>query len=129
MKTALVCALIFSSFAIGETTSLAAPRRCKVLQSDAYAQTQIPITPASARYPAPVAEMTTASGRTYGGVLLRVATAPDPAQMINPAAPALYGSGRNLVSYSDTTMHRGANLNVRQVQSDGLRLWTLRDIW
>ncbi|XHR29140.1 MAG: hypothetical protein ACFUZC_00965 [Chthoniobacteraceae bacterium] len=129
MKKPLVIVLILTSFGIGVTPSQAAPRRCRTAVVNAYAQTQVPLTPASARYPAPVAELNTGRGPTYEGMLLRVATAPTPAQMINPAAPALYGSGRSLVSYSESTMHRGANMNVREVYSDGLRLWSLRDIW
>ncbi len=129
MKKPLVIVLILTSFGIGVSTSQAAPRRCGVAVANAYAQTQVPVTPASARYPAPVAELTRGNGPTYEGLLLRVATAPSPAQMINPAAPALYGSGRSLVTYTETTMHRGANMNIRQPYSEGLRLWSLRDIW
>jgi hypothetical protein len=124
MKTPLLCALILGLFAIGEKPALAAPRRC-VPAGQAYAVSTI--TPS--RYPAPVAEMRTGNGPTKEGLLLRVATAPDPIQMINPAASPIYGSGRNLVTYSETNIHCDANPNISALHSDGLRLWSYREFW
>lgn len=126
MKTALAYALILGSFAIGVPTSPAAPRRCVVQTADAQAQLTYP---AASRYPAPVAERLMSNGSKREGLLLRVTTAPDPVQMINPLAPPNYGSGRGLVEYSSTQIHRDANPNIRQSHADGLRLWSMRDFW
>lgn len=125
MKTALVCALILGSAMIGSSTGLAAGPQC-YMGGKAYAVATHRV---GSRYPAPVAEMTTGCGPRVEGLLLRVSTAPQPAQMINPAAPAIYGSGRSLVTYEETQVHRDANPNVRRLHSDGLRLWSLKDFW
>ena len=83
---------------------------------------------ASAGYvkPAPVAELTHNNGVTIEGVLLRVATAPKPLNMINPLAPPQYGSARNLVV---TTDDRIDNLHKGPAQPDGIRLLTFRPFW
>ena len=128
MKKALVCALILGSVMIGNSTGLAAGPQCTQcsMGGRAYAVSTHRV---GTRYPAPVAEMTTGCGPRVEGLLLRVSTAPQPAQMINPAAPAIYGSGRYLVTYEETQVHRDANPNVRRLHSDGLRLWSLKDFW
>ena len=77
-------------------------------------------------FPAPVAEMIPERGPSVEGVILRVATAPDPAQMINPGAPPQYGSARNLVVFTDD---RYNNLQKGQIRPDGIRLLTFRPFW
>ena len=67
--------------------------------------------------------------KTVDGVLPRVASAPDPAQMINPLAPPEYGSGRDLVVYTERDPYRTNNENKRRFQPDGLRLLTIRPLW
>ena len=76
--------------------------------------------------PAPVAELTHNNGVTIEGVLLRVATAPKPLNMINPLAPPQYGSARSLVV---TTDDRASNLTKGPIHPDGIRLLTFRPFW
>jgi len=63
------------------------------------------------------------------GVLLRVLTAKEPAQMINPLAPPEYGSARNLVVYTERDPFRTSNENKFRFQPDGIRVLTIRPIW
>lgn len=127
MKTPLVCVLILGSVTAGDPMAVAAPRcrQCE-MGGTAYAVTTVPV---GNRNPAPVAELTGGGRPTVEGLFLRVSTAPQPAQMINPAAPASYGSGRCLVTYEGTYLHRDANPNVRRLYSEGLRFWSVRDFW
>ncbi|MCX6966305.1 MAG: hypothetical protein NTZ46_00745 [Verrucomicrobia bacterium] len=74
-------------------------------------------------YPAPVAELTADGGTTVGGALLRMQTAPEPLLMLSPMAPPEYGSGRNLLAYTDDP-NRTENRNRREVQPIGIRLLT-----
>ncbi|MEI6351471.1 MAG: hypothetical protein WCP06_10235 [Verrucomicrobiota bacterium] len=67
--------------------------------------------------------------KTVDGVVPRVLTASDPAQMINPLAPPEYGSGRDLVVYTERDPYRTDNENKRRLQPDGLRLLTIRPLW
>lgn len=73
-------------------------------------------------YPAP-------SGTCLEGVALRVLTAPNPAQMINPLAPSRYGSSRGLVTYTDRDIYRTSNENKFGFQPSGIRLLTIRPLW
>lgn len=67
--------------------------------------------------------------REAEGVIPRLLTAPDPAQMINPFAPPEYGSAQTLVTYTDRDPYRTSNENKRRFQTDGIRLLTLRPLW
>ena len=69
------------------------------------------------------------SGTCVEGVALRVLTAPNPAQMINPLAPSRYGSSRGLVTYTDRDIYRTSNENKFKFQPDGIRLLTIRPVW
>ena len=81
-------------------------------------------------YPAPVAELTNANGQTVEGVFLRVATAPQPIQMINPLAPPQYGSARNLVVFSELDYNRSDNSNKpSRPQPTGVRFLSIGSIW
>ena len=87
-----------------------------------YRRTTVPAV--AEQLPQPVA-----TPRTVDGVLPRLLTAPDPAQMINPLAPPEYGSGRNLVVYTERDPYRTDNENKRRLQPEGLRLLTIRPLW
>ncbi|MDD5351163.1 MAG: hypothetical protein PHQ12_13210 [Chthoniobacteraceae bacterium] len=76
--------------------------------------------------PAPVAEFTNGNGPAVGGVLVRMASAPEPLQMLNPLAPPSYGSARSLVTVSSSDGNRSGNLNKRVEQPDGIRFLTFR---
>ncbi len=122
MKTALVCALIFGQFA-AEGREPAAPRR-----SQCGCPSPGVVVPGG-EYPAPVAEMTTGNGPTVGGAYVRVKTAPQPLLMFSPLAPPEYGSGRNLLTFTDDP-YRTENPNVRrEVRPIGIRILTLRPNW
>lgn len=70
------------------------------------------------------------SGSTHvEGVALRVLTAPNPAQMINPLAPSEYGSARNLVTYTERDPYRTSNENKYGFQPSGIRFLTIRPLW
>jgi len=75
--------------------------------------------------PAPVAEFQNDNGPVVGGVLVRLVSAPKPLQMFNPLAPAEYGTARGLVTTSNNP-DRNGNRNQRDVQSDGIKLLTIR---
>lgn len=84
--------------------------------------------------PPPVAERTSGEAladpvREVEGALPRVLTAPDPAQMINPVAPPEYGSGRDLVTYSEYDPFTSSTQNKRHLEPDGIRLLTIRPLW
>ncbi len=84
--------------------------------------------------PPPVAERTSGEAlanpvREIEGIIPRVLTAPDPAQMINPVAPPEYGSGRDLVTYSEYDPFTSSTENKRRQEPDGLRLLTIRPLW
>ncbi|HWL51115.1 MAG TPA: hypothetical protein VNQ90_01675 [Chthoniobacteraceae bacterium] len=84
--------------------------------------------------PPPVAERTSGEAlanpvREVEGALPRVLTAPDPAQMINPVAPPEYGSGRDLVTYSEYDPFTSSTQNKRRLEPDGIRLLTIRPLW
>lgn len=67
--------------------------------------------------------------KSVSGVALRVLTAPNKAQMINPLAPPEYGSARGLVEYTQRDPYRTSNENKFAFQQDGIRLLTLRPFW
>jgi hypothetical protein len=81
--------------------------------------------------PEPVAEPPALSnGRTIiEGVLPAIALAPVKAQMINPFAPAEYGSARNFVVYTERDPIRTSNQNKNRFQPDGIRFLTVRPLW
>jgi hypothetical protein len=108
MKTAFVCAVILTQIAAAALAS-GKVNRC--------------VSNSAAINPAPVAELTHNDGVTVEGLLLRVTTAPEPIQMINPGAPPEYGSARNLVVFTDD---RSDNLHKGQIRPNGIRLLTLR---
>jgi len=72
--------------------------------------------------PPPVAEETTRGGVVVEGALLRLATAPDPLQMFNPAAPRSYGNASDLVTYSYSYRNVDANPNERYLHATGIKL-------
>ena len=122
MKTPFVCAMILSQFAAQTLEAApAAPGRTSCMRSA--------LATARAVAPAPVAELTTGNGPAVEGALLRIATAPQPIQMLNPLAPPEYGSGRALVTFSDDDPYRNATHNPRRAHPDGIRLLTLRPLW
>ena len=124
MKTALVCAIFLSHFAAeGRELTPVRSRSCPSASVAVLSRSRVIY-----RYPAPVAEMTTGNGPTVGGVLVRLNTAPEPLQMLNPLAPPEYGSARSLLSYTNDP-NRTDNPNKREIQPNGIRLWTLRSIW
>jgi len=125
MKTALVCAFILGSFAAqGQEVAPRCARVAPGLATTARVAAAVYHQP-----PAPVAEYTKGNGPAVGGVLVRLASAPKPLQMLNPLAPPEYGSARSLVSVSDVAADRSGNHNVREVQLDGIRLLTFRTNW
>lgn len=133
MKTALVCAIFLGELAIpfeaqAEGLFPRGSRRCPAGRAAEVARgSTVTVVRVRERIlPPPVAEMTTGCGPTVEGVLLRVSTAPEPIQMINPLAPPQYGSAGSLVTYSDEYWNRDANPNVRRWQPDGIRLLTFR---
>jgi hypothetical protein len=123
MKTALVCAFILGSFAAQGLEA-----RCARGSTGLVATTRVTVV-AIHQAPAPVAEITNGDGPTVGGVLVRLASAPAPFQMINPFAPPEYGSARSLVSISDSAADRSGNHNIRVVEPDGIRILTFRTNW
>ncbi|MEI8234623.1 MAG: hypothetical protein WCH57_08050 [Verrucomicrobiota bacterium] len=125
MKTAFVCAFILGSFAAqGQEGAPRCVRGSLGLAASARAAAA-----ALHQAPAPVAEFTNGNGPAVGGVLVRLVSAPEPLQMINPLAPPEYGSARSLVSLSDSAADRAGNHNIRVVQADGIRLLTFRPNW
>ena len=125
MKTALVCAIFLSNFAADGRELASVKARCpwaSVAVITRCTATEMP------RYPAPVAEMTTANGPTVGGVFLRMKTSPEPLLMLSPLAPPEYGSARSLLTFTDDP-NRNSNPNVRAIQPNGIRLLTFRTDW
>lgn len=89
-----------------------------------------PVALARRQLPAPVGEMVQPNGRVVEGVLLRVATAPQRMQMINPVAPPEYGSASELVVFSaDPNRTDNRNRPPTKAQPIGLRLLTVRSFW
>lgn len=132
MKTALVCAIFLGQFAFAaHGRDFPLFKRCRAASSPATEVSAGRTVCVRDRLPAPppVAEMTTGCGPTVEGVFLRVATAPKPLQMVNPAAPPEYGSAGSLVTYTDDYLNRDSNPNQRRWQADGVRFLTFRTFW
>jgi len=63
------------------------------------------------------------------GVIPRVLTAPDPAQMISPFAPPEYGSAWSLVTFTERDPLRTNNPHPPKIRPDGIRLISIRPFW
>jgi len=63
------------------------------------------------------------------GGIPRALTVRDPVQMISPFAPLRYGSGLNMVTFTERDPYRTDNTNKYGWQTDGLRFLTLRPLW
>jgi len=117
MKTAFLCACILGTFVMD---GFAAPRE-RAAGLAAKART---VAIVFNQRPAPVAEFQNDNGPIVGGVLVRLVSAPEPLQMINPMAPPEYGSARRLVTAGNSP-DRDGNRNRRDIYSDGVKLLTI----